>query len=106
VRPQLILVLGESNAAVNYPTNKPGALQHLVASLAPGTLRGLLAALVLAAFPSAGDWYYNPAGIFRTNLDTNWTNLLETFWSWLWPLALLTVPCAIVVLWVRRVRRN
>ncbi len=91
-RPQLVLALGEPAA------NSHSALRPFAAVAA----WGLLAALLLAAIPSGMDWYSNPSGIFRSKLDTNWTILLETLWSWLWPIALLTVPLAVVLHWLRR----
>ena len=63
---------------------------------------GALLAILLAAIPAALDWYNNPAQLFRGPTGTDWAIVWETFWSWLWPLALATVPGAVVVSYLRR----
>ena len=39
-------------------------------------------------------------------MDPPFTLPFETFWSWLWPLALLTGPLTAIVLVIRDRRRN
>jgi hypothetical protein len=94
-RPQLALELDATDETGNLDPSPQ--VSHI---LVTGSGWGLLAALLLACIPGGMDWYENPAGIFRENLNTNWTILLETIWSWLWPLALLTVPLAVLLRWI------
>ena len=60
-------------------------------------LVGLLVSIVLAAIPTAIDWYSNPSGIFRGDFGTNWRFVGDTFYSWFWPLVLFIVPTVTVV---------
>ena len=60
-------------------------------------LVGVLVSTVLAAIPTAIDWYSNPSGIFRGESGTNWGFVGDTFYSWFWPLVLFIVPAVTVV---------
>ena len=57
---------------------------------------GLLLATVVAGAATFIDWYANPGGVFRSPGGTQWSPLLETFVSWFWPFALLSLPVATV----------
>ena len=59
-------------------------------------LIGLLLATLIASAATFIDWYGNPGGVFRSANGTNWTPVLETFASWFWPFALLSLPVASV----------
>ena len=59
-------------------------------------LMGLLLAALIASTATFIDWYGNPGGVFRSANGTNWTAVLETFASWFWPFALLSLPVASV----------
>ncbi len=60
-----------------------------------GALAGALISALVALVPTVMDWYENPGGIFRGESGTHWVFVAETWWSWAWPLALLTVPLAL-----------
>ena len=59
---------------------------------------GLVLAAMVAGTATAIDWYENPGGIFRSAQGTQWSFVLETFISWFWPFALLTLPVTTVCL--------
>jgi len=67
-----------------------------VKSVYVGTCAGILVALLAAIPPAAMDWYDNPGAIFRTESGTNWVFVFETWFSWFWPVAIATVPVAIL----------
>ena len=62
-----------------------------------GTCAGMLVALLVAILPTAIHWYDNPGGIFRADYGTNWSIVFETWLSWFWPVAILTVPLALLI---------
>ena len=70
---------------------KPALRVTLVALLA-----GILLAVVIAGTVTLIEWYSNPGGIFRSAEGTRWHFVRETFASWFWPLALLSLPVASV----------
>ena len=73
--------------------------------LAWGALIGCCVSALISAVPTGLDWYSNPAGIFRGEAGTNWSVVLETHFSWLWPLFLFFAPVSIGVLfWLDRRR--
>jgi hypothetical protein len=53
--------------------------------LAVSASLGLLVALPV----TFRDWWLNPGQIFRGPEGTSWDAVLETAWSWFWPVALL-----------------
>lgn len=75
----------------------------LHSAIIKGGLVGGLVACVIATIPTFLDWQTNPGGLFRDLNGTRWDIVFETALSWLWPLALLTVPIgAAVGAWVTR----
>ena len=54
-------------------------------------------AVLFTVIPTAIDLYHNPGGIFRTEAGTEWSIVVETWLSWFWPAALLSVPMAVLV---------
>jgi len=66
-------------------------------SLVYGGALGALVGLLVAIPPTFLDWRANPGGIFGGPGGTNWGVVWETFFSWLWPVALYAAPVAIVV---------
>ena len=71
-----------------------------------GVWLGTMMAFALAALPTLLDWSTNPGEVFRNADGTHWHAVGETFWSWLWPLALLTAPATAAVLVIRERRRG
>ena len=66
-------------------------------SLTSGLAWALLLALIGAAVPTFLDWQANPAGVFRGEDGTNWGAVIETIWTWYWPLFLLIVPITVLI---------
>ena len=62
-----------------------------------GTCSGMVIAFLFAVIPASIDWYKNPGAIFRTEAGTDWAIVAETWFSWFWPAALLSVPMAVLV---------
>ena len=65
---------------------------------------GFGAAFVIAAWITFFDWRLNPGGIFRDSQGTNWSIVLETGWSWFFPVAIAATALALVVVSVFRRR--
>ncbi len=72
-------------------------MKFTVKSVYVGTCAGILVALLVAILPTAIHWYDNPGGIFRAETGTNWPIVFETWFSWFWPVAILSVPVALLV---------
>ena len=70
-------------------------------SIRHGIAWALLLALTVALVPTIMDWYNNPGGVFRGTEGTNWGVVLETTWTWFWPLFLIAVPIT-VLFWAWR----
>lgn len=66
-------------------------------SVLAGTCSGLVIAFLFAVIPASIDWYENPGAIFRTEAGTDRAILAETWFSWFWPAALLSVPVAVLI---------
>jgi len=72
-----------------------------------GLIFGFLLALLVSAVPTFLDWRANPSGIFHDSAGTNLAVVLETFFSWLWPLFLVFAPVSIAVIaWISSPRSN
>ncbi len=69
-----------------------------IKSVYAGVVIGVVVAFFAAALPTAIDWYSNPGGIFRTGLASNWPVVLQTWFSWFWPVAVVSIPIAIIAL--------
>lgn len=67
---------------------------------------GILAGLVVSTLLTFLDWRLNPGGIFHGAAGTDWLVVLETAWSWFWPVSLLVFVLALpgVLIWLRRQR--
>ncbi len=78
-----------------------------VKSIYVGTGAGTLVGFLVAILPTAIHWYDNPGGIFRGETGTNWAFIFETAFSWFWPVALLSVPLAVLAhAWVVNRRKT
>jgi uncharacterized membrane protein len=66
-------------------------------SLRHGIAWALLVALIGSIVPTFIDWRLNPGGIFRGSEGTNWGVVVETIWTWFWPLFLVIVPIAVLL---------
>jgi len=64
------------------------------------TVVGLLAGSIVSAAMTFVDWLLNPAGLFHTELGTDWGVVTETALSWLGPVTLGTFLATIIVLYV------
>jgi hypothetical protein len=73
-------------------------------SLTIAAATGLALALLMALVPTAIDWHQNPGGVFRGTAGISWQPLLETLWSWFWPLALFTTPVALAPIIFRKIK--
>lgn len=73
-------------------------------AVATGLATGTVVAILAAAIPTALDWYGNWSGLFRNDSGTNWSIVFDTLFSWFWPLALVAIPCAVVVHMIMRRR--
>ena len=71
-------------------------------SVGYGLLIGSCTGLVAAAWMTWRDWRLNPGGLFHSPPGTHWGTVLETAWSWFWPIALLAFVAALVVAMLRR----
>lgn len=70
-------------------------------------LSGLLVGLIVAGIMTFVDWRANPGGIFRDAAGTHWRIVLETAWTWAWPVTLLVAAILLPVgLVCHRVRRR
>lgn len=63
-----------------------------------GAALGGLAGLVTASVMTLLDWRLNPGGVFRGPEGTDWSVVVETAVSWLWPVALLVAAVAVALL--------
>ncbi len=66
-------------------------------SLRAGIGWALLLALLVALVPTFLDWRNNPGGVFRGQGGTHWGAVMETMWTWYWPLFLLIVPITTLI---------
>ena len=67
-----------------------------IKSVYAGVVIGVVVAFFAAALPTAMDWYSNPGGIFRTGSASNWPIVFQTWFSWFWPVAVVSIPTAII----------
>ena len=58
-------------------------------SLKWGAVLGVVMAILVAAPPTWLDWRLNPGGLFHDDSGVHWSVLLDTFFSWAWPVFLL-----------------
>ena len=65
---------------------------------------GISVGLVITAWVTFFDWRLNPGGIFRDAEGTNWSIVLETGWSWFFPVAIAATALALIVAMVLRRR--
>lgn len=74
-------------------------------SLRFGIALALVIALIAAIVPTVIDWYNNPGGVFRGSEGTRWGAVIETVWTWFWPIFLLVVPMTVLIhAWLSRRR--
>lgn len=71
-------------------------------ALGIGVLGGAGAGLAVAAVMTFLDWRLNPAGIFHDAGGTRWDIVLETAWTWFWPIALVAASALTVILFALR----
>lgn len=66
----------------------------------PAGIAGLLVSVLMTFL----DWRQNPGGIFRGAAGTDWAIVVQTAWSWFWPMAVLFAALAapVVIFWLRR----
>lgn len=57
----------------------------------------VLVCLGASVFVTALEWLENPNSIFHSSSGTNWQFVVDTFFSWFWPLLLLVFPLSIVL---------
>jgi hypothetical protein len=57
---------------------------------------GVAVGLVVASVATILDWRRNPGGVFHDGGTTHWAVVLETGWSWFYPVAAL----AAVAVWL------
>ena len=67
-----------------------------IKSVYVGVAIGVVVAFFAAALPTAMDWYSNPDGIFRSGSASNWPIVFQTWFSWFWPVAVVSIPTAII----------
>ena len=67
-----------------------------IKSVYAGVVIGVVVAFFAAALPTAMDWYSNPDGIFRSGSASNWPIVFQTWFSWFWPVAVVSIPTAII----------
>lgn len=71
------------------------ANENRIKSVYAGVSIGVVVAFFAAALPTAMDWYSNPGGVFRTGSASNWPIVFQTWFSWFWPVAVVSIPTAI-----------
>ncbi len=67
-----------------------------IKSVYAGVVIGVVVAFFAAALPTAMDWYSNPDGIFRSGSASNWPIVFQTWFSWFWPVAVVSIPTAVI----------
>ena len=65
------------------------AQTSVVQTICAGLLVAIGIAFLVALIPTTIDWYGNPGQIFRDQTGTQWGVVVETWFSWFWPLALV-----------------
>ena len=65
--------------------------------LLTGLMIGVGLGVLVAGSMTFVDWQANPGGVFQGPEGTRWGPVLETFWSWWWPIALAVAPVAALV---------
>jgi hypothetical protein len=68
-----------------------------VRSIRVGMAWALIIALGVAIVPTFMDWRLNPGGLFHGGIGTHWGVVLETAWTWFWPVFLGVVPLTVLV---------
>ena len=66
-------------------------------SIRTGVLWALFIAFAASAVPAFMDWRLNPGGLFRSGAGTHWGIVIETMWTWFWPVFLLVVPVTVLL---------
>ncbi len=66
-------------------------------ALRSGAAWGVLTGAAVSTVATALDGLANPAGLFHGPAGTNWPVVLETAWSWFWPVALAVAPVVAVL---------
>jgi hypothetical protein len=66
-------------------------------SVCVGICAGILVAFLVATLPTAINWYDNFGGIFRSDSGTDWSIVFETWFSWFWPVVIISVPVALLL---------
>ena len=70
-----------------------------------GLMVGLCLALLTAVVPTVADWLENPGEVFRGQAGTHWDIVLDTWFSWFWPFALIFTSIAVLTSLIIMFRR-
>lgn len=54
-------------------------------------------AVLAAAIPTYIDWQANPGGVFQGPDGTHWPAVLETAWTWFWPIFLVALLVTVII---------
>jgi len=65
-------------------------------SIRTGLAWALFFAFAVALVPTFLDWRLNPGGLFHGADGTSWAVVLETAWTWFWPVFLGVVPITVL----------
>ncbi len=72
-----------------------------------GGIVGSLVGLMVAVGMTFVDWRLNPAGIFHSEEGTDWNIVVETAFSWFWPVALIVLVLTVIMhSWISRERKS
>lgn len=62
-----------------------------------GAIAGICVGLLVSVPMTFMDWRLNPSALFHNEQGTDWNIVLETAFSWFWPVALPVLVVAVTV---------